>query len=137
MRKIKFFILLGLLFSSLFFVCGFINVSAKKIEIEKDDNPDGVGILNVSNDSNYIDIVDDFAYVYEVESSNKSIIGSCVVIFTDGGKVVSIVENLDLNYNDYGIIIIELENQTTGFVSYVDGELSNLFDVNSNVNIVE
>ena len=112
-------------------------MSAKKIEIEKDDNPDDVGILNVSNDSNYIDIVDDFAYVYEVETSNKSIIGSCVVIFTDGGKVVSIVENLDLNYDDYGIIIIELKNQTTGFVSYVDGELSNLFDVNSNVNIVE
>lgn len=137
MKKIKFFILLGILFSSLFFVCGFINVSAKKIEIERDDNPDGVGILNVSNDSNYIDIVDDFAYVYEVESSNKSIIGSCVVIFTDGGRIVSIVENLDLNYNDYGIIIIELENQTTGFVSYVDGDLSRLFDVNCIVNISE
>ena len=71
-----------------------------------DDNSGGVGILNVSNDSNYIDIVDDFAYVYEVELSNQLIIGSYVVIFADGGKVVSIVENLDLNYNDYGIIII-------------------------------
>ena len=47
MWKIKFFILLGLLFSSLFFLCGFINVLAKRIQIERDDNPDDVGILNV------------------------------------------------------------------------------------------
>ena len=28
-------------------------------------------------------------------------------------------------------------SDSTGVVSYVDGELSNLFDVNSNVNIIE
>ena len=137
MKKIKFFILLGMLFSSLFFVCGFINVSAMRIPIESDDDPDGVGILNVSNDSNYIDFSGDFAYIYENNDSGESIIGSCLIVFTNEGKISSFIGELDSDYDNYGIIVIELIDESTGVVSYVDGELANLFDVNSNVNIVE
>ena len=112
-------------------------MSAKKFEIEKDDNPDDVGILNVSNDVNYIDISSDFAYVYETIVSDESIIGSCLIVFTNEGKISSFIGELDSDYENYGIIIIELIDESTGVVSYVDGELANLFDVNSNVNIVE
>ena len=93
--------------------------------------------LNISNDVNYIDISSDFAYVYETIVSDESILGNCLIVFTNEGKITSFIEELDSNYDNYGIIVIELMSDSTGVVSYVDGELANLFDVNSNVNIVE
>ena len=73
----------------------------------------------------------------EIIVSDESILGNCLIVFTNEGKITSFIEELDSNYDNYGIIVIELMSDSTGVVSYVDGELANLFDVNSNVNIVE
>lgn len=58
------------------------------------------------------------------------IVGTCEVILICNGVEINICNS---NENDFGKIVIEMEDETKGVVKETEGEIGNIFDIGINI----
>ena len=58
------------------------------------------------------------------------IVGTCEVILICNGIEINICNS---NENDFGKIVIEMEDETKGVVKETEGEIGNIFEIDTNI----
>lgn len=108
------------------------------ITIKKDKNDLGVVLYSLNTVDYYLEFDEEENCVYVIETNNNelNVIGTCSVTI-----LVEETQNVMLQYVDsttdssLGEIVIMLTDSETGkgYVQYVNGELSKLFNINEKV----
>lgn len=108
-----------------------LKVEAKKIEIERDDNPDEVEVLSLTNTEVSIVVDDSTNKGYVVsKGENRTIIGTCSVIVEEGENDLTILCVDDENYESYGVLVLAHNaNNNTIYVSLSSGRLIEYYDI--------
>lgn len=133
-KKLKAFLMLFVL-CALFTMFSTLNVSAKSIIYEDNDNPDYATALGI-NDCTYeirIDEESKIGYVYFETRGQYELIGTCEVQVNDTVNNSNYILCYD-EENSTGNIVITISEYDT-YVSYVDGDISNAFYLGANVYI--
>lgn len=119
---------------------GVTNVNAKKIIIEEDDNPDGIVIMSLGDVSYYIDVDEEtqFGYVVRTMNGNDVVLGTCAVVVINAENPNGYVLCLE-NEDSLGTLTIVITNELTreGHIEILTGELTNLFEIDTEVVIEE
>lgn len=112
-----------------------LNVSAKSITLDYNDNHDYVTVLGI-NDCTYeikIDEESKIGYVYYETRGQYELIGTCEVLINDTVNNSNYILCYD-GENSTGNIVITIGAYDT-YVPYADGDLSNVFYIGCLVNI--
>ena len=127
MKKLIFYVLLFMTV-----ICfNIYNVSGARIDLDDEENQDGSGRLTLFIRDYYIDInQDNIGNVMYQRNNEKIIIGTCEVILICNGVEINICNS---NEDDFGKIVIEMEDETKGVVKETEGEIGNIFDIGINI----
>lgn len=137
MKKNLFKLFICLFF--LFLTASSFVVSAKKVDIKEEDNPFGETVLTLGNREIFIEIDEEtgFAYVCLESNGNIYILGTCEVVLVDSENPNGVVDGVPANdLDDYGTITIS-DSDNGLYISALDGEIVNYFEVNLKVVITE
>lgn len=135
-KKIKTILMLFVL-CALFTMFSTLDVSAKSITLDDNDNPDYVTVLGI-NDCTYeikIDEESKIGYVYYETRGQYELIGTCEVVVNDTVNNSNYILCYD-GENSTGNMVITISEYDT-FVSYAEGNISNIFSEGVNVIITE
>lgn len=135
-KKIKTILMLFVL-CALFTMFSTLDVSAKSITLDDNDNPDYVTVLGI-NDCTYeikIDEESKIGYVYYETRGQYELIGTCEVLINDTVNNSNYILCYD-GENSTGNIVITISEYDT-YVSYAEGNISNIFSEGVNVIITE
>lgn len=135
-KKIKTILMLFVL-CALFTMFSTLDVSAKSITLDDNDNPDYVTVLGI-NDCTYeikIDEESKIGYVYYETRGQYELIGTCEVLINDTVNNSNYILCYD-GENSTGNIVITIGAYDT-YVSYAEGNISNIFSEGVNVIITE
>ncbi len=116
---------------------GTIKVNAARVTIVKDENPDRVDVLSLSNNEFYVSIDDEtkIGYLTNCVRGNEEIIGTCEILVVDLNESTNYLL-CSADENNVGTVVITIiENQQT--ITNVTGEISNIFYIGSSVIINE
>lgn len=134
-------LLSGLTFMLMLLVAAvsFVTVSARKIVIIKDDNPDGVAPYSITFNEYYISIEEEVGYVVLTSDGESEVLGTCTVVIVNaenpnGYTLCSSIESD--NYGTLTIVVTE-EASLTGYVSEVTGQLASIVELHQQIQICE
>lgn len=116
---------------------GTIKVNAARVTIVKDENPDRVDVLSLSNNEFYVSIEDEtkIGYLTNCVRGNEEIIGTCEILVVDLNESTNYLL-CSADENNVGTVVITItENEQ--IVTNVTGEISNVFYLGSTVIINE
>ncbi len=131
MKKKIFKILVIVLFLTLFL--GTTEVNAARVTIVKDENPERVDVLSLSNDEFYVNIDDDteIGYLIHCFRDVEELIGTCEIFVVDLNESTSYLL-CAADENSLGTIVISIDDNEQ-IITSVNGELSNIFYIGTNV----
>lgn len=112
---------------------GTIKVNAARVTIVKDENPDRVDVLSLSNNEFYVAIDDEtqIGYLTNCVRGNEEIIGTCEILIVDLNNSTNyLLCNAD--ENNVGTVVITITDNEQ-IVTNVNGEISNVFYLGSSV----
>lgn len=114
---------------------GTIKVNAARVTIVKDENPDRVDVLSLSNNEFYVSIDDEtkIGYLINCVRGNEEIIGTCEIYVIDHVNDLNYTLCYD-NENSVGSIIINIDEYGS-YISNTTGDISNIFYSGLEVNI--
>lgn len=116
-----------------------ITVDASTIVIKEDNNPTGVTVLNYENDIYFIRVDDEKMHGYFIckVDDNEQIIGSCSIIIINNMNDAHYLCTYDSNYQNYGCLVISVNNDNEYRILDVTGDLSEAFAIGMEINIIE
>ncbi len=135
-KKIKTILMLFVL-CALFTMFSTLDVSAKSITLDDNDNPDYVTVLGI-NDCTYeikIDEESKIGYVYYETRGQYELIGTCEVLINDTVNNSNYILCYD-GENSTGNIVITISEYDT-YVSYAEGDIGSIYNVGVSVVICE
>lgn len=116
-----------------------IKINAAQIVIERDNNPSGVTVFTLSVDEFIIKLDENagVALIYSIEQDNELIVGTCDVVINYKGDCFE-YSKLNNDYEYFGEIQISIEENLngSGFVTKINGKLSESFSLGDRVNIL-
>lgn len=119
-----------------------VSVNAARVHIIKDNNPSGVVILSLDNESYSIEVDEETGYgyvVYEIDGEEE-ILGTCSVVVLDTiNKTEYVLCYEEEGLTSYGEMIVVITNEVAseGVIYSIEGKLEELFDTNDTVIIEE